>query len=118
MDTSDGKQIGHATPPRSFHSRSKRETHSSLRRLKARVTFRTGGSSEAVRRSEMHTGVPLLARARVLGDPSRVQTEREGFALVRAHTDSEASELVFRAAFRRVVVTAGRVDEQKRAGAP
>src|SRR5258708_20291235 len=54
----------------------------------------------------------------ILGDPCHIETERERLALVRAHAEAEAPELVFRAALRNVVVPARRVVEHERARAP
>src|SRR5260221_9165876 len=60
--------------------------------------------------------------ARILGNACHIEPEREGFALVRAQAQAEASELVFRAAHRTTVVAAvvaaGRIGEQKRTRAP
>src|SRR5260221_4095666 len=60
--------------------------------------------------------------ARILGNACHIEPEREGFALVRAQAQAEASELVFRAAHRTTVVAAvvaaRRVVEHERARAP
>src|SRR5947208_8314292 len=60
----------------------------------------------------------LRTGARILGDPRDIEPEREGLALVRAYAQAEASELVFRAALRNIVVAARRVVEHERPRAP
>src|SRR5437867_10059384 len=60
----------------------------------------------------------LQTGARILGDPRDIEPEREGLALVRAHAQAEASELVFRAALRNIVVAVRRVVEHERPRAP
>src|SRR5881396_849363 len=54
----------------------------------------------------------------ILGDPCYIEPEREGLALVRAQSQAEAPELVFRAALRNIVVAARRVVEHERPRAP
>src|SRR6266702_301876 len=66
----------------------------------------------------MHSVVALHAGPRVLHDSRGVEPECEGLALVCAQTEPEASELVFRAALRSVVVDARRIVENERARPP
>src|SRR5882672_9055995 len=66
----------------------------------------------------MRPVIPVQASAGVLGGPCHIEPEREGLALVRAKTEAVASELVFRAALRSIVVAARRVGEDERARAP
>src|SRR5438034_10438568 len=66
----------------------------------------------------MRPVVAVQTAAGILGDPCRIEPEREGLALVHAKTEAVASELVFRAALRNVVVAARRVVEHERPCAP
>src|SRR5882672_8786204 len=75
-------------------------------------------ASKAVSDGSMRPVVPVQASASVFGDPCHIEPEREGLALVRAHAQAEAPELVVRAAYGSIVVAARRVSEDKRARAP
>src|SRR5438309_11185686 len=86
---------------------------------RSHVTFRTGGSaSKAVSDSAMRPVFSVQTGARIHGDPRDIEPEREGLALVRAQAQAEASELVFRAALRNIVVAARGVVEHERPYAP
>src|SRR5207245_10214013 len=61
---------------------------------------------------------PVQTGARILSDPRDIEPERESLALVRAQSQAEAPELVFRTALRNVVVAARRVVEHQRPRAP
>src|SRR5690348_4443610 len=73
--------------------------------------------SIAVGDGKVHPLVALEAGSGAFGDARRIEPEREGLALVRAHAEAEAAELVCRPA-RKIVVAARRVGENERAGAP
>src|SRR5882762_4495834 len=86
---------------------------------RGRCDFSHGwAASKAVSDGSMRPVVPVHAGAGVFGDPCHIEPEREGLALVRAHAQAEAPELVVRAAYGSIVVAARRVREDERARAP
>src|SRR5262245_9295443 len=66
----------------------------------------------------MRTVVAAFARSGVLGHARHVEPERQRLAHVRARAGAEAAELVRGVLRRIVVVTARRVGEYQRPGAP